>query len=341
MHRPRAPRPLVAALLLATVVGAAGAAPAPVRAAGVAPCTVGDTLTRYRKVNDWYRSVLDTELRLASRYAPDDLVAVSKAGLTGGGQVRRIVLKDLTAMARAAKRAGAPLAVTSAYRSYRTQVSTFARWVAEEGYDAALLASARPGHSEHQLGTTLDFRTPGGPEPWDVADWGTTRAGRWLAKHGWKYGFVMSYPREHSPKRTCYKYEPWHYRYVGRTIAEAVHDSGLSLRQWLWRKGGTTDWTGPDPDGGPAPTPTPTPSPTPSPDPTAEPTPAPTDTPDPTDAPDPQPTSTAEPEPTDAPTPEPTDAPTPDPDPEPEREPEPTDAPDPTDAPEPTPEPAG
>jgi zinc D-Ala-D-Ala carboxypeptidase len=268
-------------------VGTLGVAPEPVRAVNAPPCTVADTLTRYRKLDDWYRSVLDTELRLSAGFAPNDLVSTGRAGLDGGGQVRKIALKDLTAMAKAARRAGAPFAVESAYRSYQTQVATFGRWVREQGYAAALLASARPGHSEHQLGTTLDFKSPGGPEPWDVADWGTTRPGTWLAKHAWKYGFVMSYPREKSPRKTCYKYEPWHFRYVGRVIAEAVHDSGLSLRQWLYKKGGTTKWTGPDPDGGPAPTPTPDPTPTPTPGPTATPDPSATPSSDPTDAPEP------------------------------------------------------
>lgn len=33
---------------------------------------------------------------------------------------------------------------------------------------------------------------------------------------------------------TGYDYEPWHYLYVGRDVAAAVHNSGLPLRQYLW-----------------------------------------------------------------------------------------------------------
>ena len=51
----------------------------------------------------------------------------------------------------------------------------------------------------------------------------------------------MSYPEGRSPGKTCYKYEPWHFRYVGRPFAERVRDSGLSLREWLWRRGGDDD----------------------------------------------------------------------------------------------------
>src|SRR6476661_1699545 len=73
----------------------------------------------------------------------------------------RMAMADLTAMYRAARSAGAPFAIQSAYRSYNTQVATFNRWVLEEGYASALRGSARPGHSEHQLGTAIDLKTPG------------------------------------------------------------------------------------------------------------------------------------------------------------------------------------
>jgi D-alanyl-D-alanine carboxypeptidase len=56
-----------------------------------------------------------------------------------------------------------------------------------------------------------------------------------MAAHAWEYGFVMSYPAGKT-KKTCYGYEPWHYRYVGRDEAAAIHASGLVLREWLWLK---------------------------------------------------------------------------------------------------------
>ena len=70
-------------------------------------------------------------------------------------------------MATAARKAGARFSVQSAYRSYATQKTTFAYWVDVHGYAVALTESARAGHSEHQLGTTLDLRSYGGRAPWD------------------------------------------------------------------------------------------------------------------------------------------------------------------------------
>ena len=43
----------------------------------------------------------------------------------------------------------------------------------------------------------------------------------------------MSYP-EGKKDVTCYSYEPWHYRYLGRDAAAAMQASGLTLREWLW-----------------------------------------------------------------------------------------------------------
>jgi D-alanyl-D-alanine carboxypeptidase len=242
-------------VLLLAVAAATGLATTVVTAGSVPPCRIDDVTTANRAYTDWARTLLDTTYRLPSTYRPPSLRSVAEAGLSGGGKVRSLVIADLRAMTRAARAAGARLAVQSAYRSYSTQVSTFAYWTRVSGRAAALRSSARAGHSEHQLGTTIDFQSYGGSAPWYYADWGKTRAGAWLAKNAWKYGFVMSYPKNRMSV-TCYAYEPWHYRYVGRKVAAAVRASGLTLREYLWRQ-----QTTPTPSPTPSVTPTPVPSP--------------------------------------------------------------------------------
>ena len=155
-------RRLVAAVIAGgLVVGALGMPPAPAQARVSPSCTVGDTVTQYHKTSDWYRSVLDTRLRLPASYHPTDLVSTRRSGAGGYGRIRRIAIADFTAMFRAARKAKAAFAVQSAYRSYATQKSTFWYWVRLTGYQRALLSSARPGHSEHQLGTTVDLQDAG------------------------------------------------------------------------------------------------------------------------------------------------------------------------------------
>jgi D-alanyl-D-alanine carboxypeptidase len=241
--------------LLAGLTATAVAADAP----SLPACRIGDTLTMNRKLTDWHRALLDVEYRLSSAYKPRDLRSTANAGLNGGYKVRKFVIADLKRMATAARRAGARFSVQSAYRSYATQKSTFAYWVRVHGYDRALKESARAGHSEHQLGTTLDLRSYGRGAPWDKGDWAKTKAGKWLKANAWKYGFVISYPKGKTAV-TCYQYEPWHFRYVGKTLARQVRASNLTLREFLWARQTPAQ---------PTPTPTPTPSPTPTPTPNA------------------------------------------------------------------------
>jgi D-alanyl-D-alanine carboxypeptidase len=59
-----------------------------------------------------------------------------------------------------------------------------------------------------------------------------------MQSNAWRFGFVMSYPKDASPAKTCYRYEAWHYRYLGRDQAVAIHASGMSLREFLWAQNG-------------------------------------------------------------------------------------------------------
>ncbi len=294
---------LITALLVAPGIEAASDPPVPPVSTTSSPpaCRIADVTAKFTRTADWSRTLIDWRWRLPKTYRPPVLAPVSRAGLAGGGYVRSTIVPDLKAMVSAARAAGARLAVASAYRSYQSQVSTFASWVAKFGYQTAIIGSARPGHSEHQLGTTIDFKTAGAADPWAIRgyDWAKSRAGAWMMRNAWKYGFVLSYPYG-KKAQVCYGYEPWHYRYFGRTVARAIHLSGLTPRVWLWRHGNS-----PGPAPTPSPTPAPTASPTPSPTSTAEPTPTPTAdataTPDPTPSPTPILDPTATPAATPAP----------------------------------------
>lgn len=171
--------------------------------------TLTGALTRARRGDPAYAAVL-TDDRNAS--------------------VRTIAYTDLAALREAAARAGHRLVIMSAYRSYQLQARTFDYWVSVGGYDQALRTSARPGHSEHQLGTAIDFGD-GTAAPWEYDDWATTPTGAWLAVNASAHGFVMSYPKGKTPV-TCYDYEPWHYRWVGRELAATINVSGRALREY-------------------------------------------------------------------------------------------------------------
>jgi LAS superfamily LD-carboxypeptidase LdcB len=234
----------LACLALVAPLGRSGLGTGVAAAMGPLPdCRYDSILTTPRLYVDWRVTLVDTILRVPSTYAPPDLVPVGQAGLKGVGLVRSVAVEDLKAMADAARAAGSPIAVASAYRSYSMQKATFQYWVDRLGYRKALRVSARPGHSEHQLGLAIDFRSEPGGAPWNGVDWATTPAGKWMKANAWTFGWILSYPKG-AFGTVCYDYEPWHWRYVGRELAAKIHASGLTTRAYLWANF-TTAFVGP------------------------------------------------------------------------------------------------
>ena len=194
------------------------------------PCTPGDEVVTADPSTEWATIAIDPGHRLPETYAPIDLVSVAQAGFGSEDQVRAIVIDDLAALRAGAEANGTPIVVISGYRSFVYQQTLFQRSVDEAGEAAAALTTARPGHSEHQLGTVVDVLDPGVGEL--TPEFALTPAGQWIAAHAHEYGFVVSYP-EGANDRSCYEFEPWHLRYVGRDVAASIHESGLTPREWM------------------------------------------------------------------------------------------------------------
>lgn len=158
-------------------------------------------------------------------YAPVDLrvpqVPASKAD---------VLLRDAAAGAAeelfaAARQDGVDLTLVSAYRSYGYQQGTYDRWVQRYGQAEADRISARPGHSEHQTGLTMDVGAASGRCTLEQC-FGDTPEGRWLVQHAAEHGWIIRYPQGAEPV-TGYSYEPWHLRYLGSTeVAAAVQQAG-------------------------------------------------------------------------------------------------------------------
>lgn len=197
-------------------------------------CASRDRFARYRDYEDWQRTLVDTRFRVRMTYEPPDLVSTRRAGFEEDVPVRRFVIEDLEALREAAESAGNPVELTFGYRSYRVQQSLFNYSVEIRGEEEALRFAARPGHSEHQLGTAVDFKTKGSRAP--DQNWVAEPAGRWTRENAHRFGFVLSYPPG-KESVTCTAYEPWHYRYFGRDLALEIHEIGLTVREYLWLHG--------------------------------------------------------------------------------------------------------
>lgn len=158
-------------------------------------------------------------------YAPADLVTLY------GATISAKAADDFTALFQAAQAAGQGLSVTSSYRSYSTQVSTYSYWVGVSGADGADEYSARPGYSEHQTGFAIDFANATGSCSLDC--FGTTTQYAWLQDNAATYGFIQRY---YGGKEavTGYMAEEWHYRYVGPAVALDMKAKGILTLEEYW-----------------------------------------------------------------------------------------------------------
>lgn len=158
---------------------------------------------------------------LPDGYAPDDQASAAASGIPAAGRqlVRALILDDTRALVQAAARDGQRLYIGSGFRSQAYQVEVFAAQVARRGdADTANRYSARAGHSQHQLGTTIDFTN-------DFATFRGSDAPAWLRDNAHIFGFVLPYTSAASD-RTGYVDEPWHARWVGRALATQLQSVG-------------------------------------------------------------------------------------------------------------------
>lgn len=203
-------------------------------------CDATPTLSAFDPDTQWDRIVLDPSRHLQQGWEPDDLVEIPALGRHTDGRVRAIILDDLVAMYDAALEADAPFDVVSGFRSAAQQDYVHSQSQTHSpspdgtpDLDAGPPMVAPPGHSEHQLGTTIDIVDPSEISLTSaVAD---TPGGRWLAAHATEHGFVFSYPEFAAPI-TCYGWEPWHLRWVGVDRAAVIEASGLTPREFMLRE---------------------------------------------------------------------------------------------------------
>ena len=187
---------------------------------------------------DDLRVLVDRSHSLPPDYVPEDLVPLWAYGIPtlGGGEMflQREATGHLRLLVEDAWADGQELVVASAYRSYADQQVSHARLASIYGAGAEKM-SAAPGHSQHQLGTAVDFTNAAAGYEVRRA-FGSTTTYSWLRENAPEHGFVLAYPNGEAAE-TGYRWEPWHYRYVGLRNAERLEDSGLSLQEFLAREG--------------------------------------------------------------------------------------------------------
>ena len=144
----------------------------------------------------------------------------------------KLARKSFNEMAVEAKKSGIRLTTVSTYRSFEYQTTLYAKYAARDGKKAADRYSARPGYSEHQTGQAFDIGEVNQGKHWVSDSFGQTKAGKWVAENAHRYGFIMRYPKG-KESITGYMHESWHFRYVGKEIAEDIYKRKISLEEYL------------------------------------------------------------------------------------------------------------
>jgi D-alanyl-D-alanine carboxypeptidase len=172
-------------------------------------------------------------------YAPNDLVKPA-VSTSGAQSMRAEAANAAVTMFAAAKKEGIMLRVDSAYRSYTKQVAVYNNEVKTNGQKVADTQSARPGYSEHQTGLVADFGAASGK--CSIADcFANMSEGKWMAANAFKYGFIMRYPPT-KQSITGYRYEPWHFRYVGTELSQDMHAQNIETLEEYFNLGAAPDY---------------------------------------------------------------------------------------------------
>ncbi|MBN2245861.1 MAG: M15 family metallopeptidase [Candidatus Aminicenantes bacterium] len=163
---------------------------------------------------------VDRWIPLPLNYKPDDLIKIPQKWNYHPQEypkhLRSETARVLIEMLEAAEKQNIHIRVVSAFRSALDQRRLYLRKINQAGLDQLLVA--KPGHSEHQLGTTVDLC---GLDPDYVLkpEFRETKEGQWLQENAKSYGFIQTYTQENA-KKTGYSPEPWHFRYIGRDIPD-------------------------------------------------------------------------------------------------------------------------
>ena len=190
--------------------------------------------------NDFYTNTKETDVSknelmlinkynyLTASYNPDDLEVFTNVYAYGENQsLRKDAYDAFIEMWNSANKDGYKLIVNSSYRSYDEQkkiYDDYSSWYGEEDADKK---AARAGYSEHQTGLAVDIQSYCSQNK----DFEECEEFTWLTNNAYKYGFILRYPKD-KEYLTGYKYESWHYRYVGKKVSKYIHDNNITFDEY-------------------------------------------------------------------------------------------------------------
>ena len=175
--------------------------------------------------------LVNRQYTISAAYEPAELTEAQVPG-----QVRQMRPEAAAALeemfAACLEETGTTLVSVSGYRSYSKQTLLYEAKLKRVNNNVKLAQEyvAPPGASEHHLGLAMDI---GQLKKASLnAKFAETPGGIWARENCWRFGFILRYGEEWEDV-TGYKYEPWHFRYVGKELAKEIHDANVPFETWL------------------------------------------------------------------------------------------------------------
>ena len=175
--------------------------------------------------------LVNRQYRISDAFTPDDLTEAQVPG-----QVREMRAEAAAALeemyAACLEETGCQLISVSGFRSYSKQEKLYRAKLQRVNGKKELAEEyvAPPGASEHHLGLAMDIGQQS--KPTLNEKFAETEGGIWARENCWRFGFILRYGEEWEDI-TGYKYEPWHFRYVGKDLAKEIHDANVPFETWL------------------------------------------------------------------------------------------------------------
>ena len=191
-----------------------------------------------------YQILVNHQNPLSEKFEPNDLTELdcdtNPVNPSSYYSLRTVPAKALSLMMEAMKNASIDgIQVSSSYRSYERQVYLLEYYTEskmsteklsyEDAQKEVLKTLAIPGHSEHQTGLSVDFVQ--GTKSL-TTNFENSSAFEWLSQNAHKFGFILRYPSDKTDL-TGYDYEPWHYRFVGRTVASRIYEANICYEEYV------------------------------------------------------------------------------------------------------------
>lgn len=174
-----------------------------------------------------FNTLVNKYYKLSENYYLKDPYLLSKEYTEKDVYVNEKMINNLDSMIKDMKKEELEITIVSGYRTKEYQKKLYDRYSNKEGREKADTYSARPRHSEHELGLSIDVASKGGV----MEQFAYSKEFLWMNENAYKYGFILRYP-EDKTHITGYKYEPWHYRYVGKRVAKKMKKENITFDEY-------------------------------------------------------------------------------------------------------------